>query len=129
MMKGTSWREQSQTNRRWICGSCLVNTNLQCFDPDLRQWIDVFVIAFHATTNLHTIKFQQDLRSVRLRHMRVREVPEMMDPEAHTDNTLTNTSIMEMRNGVRCYKGSEGIQDISKWNYHSLPQVVGVLHF
>ena len=125
MMKGTSWREQSQTNRRWICGSCLVNTNLQCFDPDLRQWIDVFVIAFNATTNLHTIKFQQDLRSVRLRHMRVREVPEMMDPEAHTDNTLTNTSIMEMRNGVRCYKGSEGIQDISKWNYHSLPQVVG----
>lgn len=122
--EGKDWRTAKQ--RRWICGMCLVNTNVQYFDCDLRRWIDVFVVAFNHLSNIHVIKYQQDLRSVRLKHLRVREVPEMDDVEAHVENTPINNSILEMRDGVRCYKGSRAISDIANWNYHSLPQVVGI---
>ena len=122
--EGNDWRTAKQ--RRWICGTCLVNTNVQYFDCDLRRWIDVFVVAFNHLSNIHVIKYQQDLRSVRLKHLRVREVPEMDDMEAHVENTPINNSIIELRDGVRCYKGSRAISDIANWNYHSLPQVVGL---
>ena len=104
---------------------CLVNTNVQYFDCDLRRWIDVFVVAFYNSSNIHVIKYQQDLRSVRLKQLRVREVPEMENMEAHMENTPINNSIIELRDGVRSYKGSHAISDIARWNYHSLPQVVG----
>lgn len=38
LMQGTSWREQARRGRRWVCGNCLVNANVEIFDTDLRQW-------------------------------------------------------------------------------------------
>lgn len=85
----------------------------------------MFVVAFSAASNTHIIKYQQDLRSVRLGHLRVREVPEMFDAEAHVANTPVNSSVLEVRGGVRCYKGAQSFEEVAQWNYHSFPQVVG----
>ena len=58
----------------WLCAACLVHHYLSLFDVDRREWIAVFVLAYNASSAMHTIRYKQEVRLVSLKHARVRLV-------------------------------------------------------
>lgn len=114
-----------KNTRFWLCGRCLVNKNVWLFDSHLRQWTSFFVVSYYPSSRNHGIKRQQEQHVVRLGWFRVRVDRDMNESERWVENTLSQNSIIELRNGIRCYKNSEGCS-VERTNWHSFPQIVGV---
>lgn len=127
MGKGTR-NELEKKQRWWICGYCLVNKYIEVFCSDSKRylcdiqlngsWEGMFVLEFISSTNQHVVKHYQDIYPVKLSVYRVR----LMDDSAEV-HTLSNSSVLEVNQGVRMYKSLQGM------TYHSLPQVVWIWIF
>lgn len=86
----------------------------------------MYVVRFDAATGRHTLKFRQELFSLRLRDFLVRKNVRWNRPEADVLNTPTNSGLVESGE-VRKYRGAQGLQASEDLNWHCLPQVVGKL--
>ena len=102
----------------WLCAACLVHHYLSFFDVDRREWLAVFVLAYNASSAMHTIRYKQEVRLVSLKHARVRLVD--VKDELGIKSLPVNHSVVELANGVRRYR----VDAAPEMNFHSLPQVV-----
>lgn len=118
----TSWRYKQP--EPWICSFCLANKNVDVFSPIRRKWVMMYVVRFDPATGRHTLKYRQELFSLRLRDYLVRKNMRWNRPEADILNTPTNSGLIESGE-IRKYRGNQGLQASEDLNWHCLPQVVG----
>lgn len=118
----TTWRYKQP--EPWICSFCLANKNVDVFSPTRRKWVMMYVVRFDPTTGRHTLKYRQELLSLRLKDYLVRKNARWNRPEADILNTPTNSSFIESGE-IRRYRGDQGLQASEDLNWHCLPQVVG----
>lgn len=117
---------EKQNPRFWLCGQCLVNKNVVLYDSHLREWVSFFVVSYISASKNHMIKRQQEQQIVRLGWFRVRIHGDLSTVENHVENTNSHDSIIEVRNGVRCYKNNDH-PCVERLNWHSLPQIVSTV--
>ena len=110
--------------RNWLCGHCLVGLSLQLYDNQLTTWKNVAVIDFNEGRKTHTVKYWQDTFTLYLKEYRVRPSPNSSLTLENDMNRPTNNTVLEIREGVRCYRGPHTSDDVFCWNCHSQPQVV-----
>lgn len=109
--------------RFWLCPLCLVHKHIELFDDDLKEWISVYVVGYHPSSNQHAIKRQQNIVLLHLGQYRVRLMRQTDNTEAHIENTPTNASVIEIDNGIRKYRYSQS-DCFEMMNYHNQPQIV-----
>lgn len=80
----------------------------------------MFVVAFNSATGMHTLRYKQETRVLRLRTLRVRLSG--MKEETGVSSLPTNSSVMEITAGIRKFKP---VTD--RPNDHTLPQVVSAM--
>ena len=114
---------EQQKPRFWLCGECMVNKNVVLYDNHRREWVSFFVVNYLSASKNHMIKRQQEQQIVRLGWFRVRVGDDLNETEKNVENTYSHSSIIEMRNGVRCYKHNDS-PCVERLNWHSLPQIV-----
>ena len=118
----TSWRYKKLD--LWICSFCIVNTNIDVFSPIRKKWVMMYVVQFDPISGRHTLKYRQELFSLRLKNCLVRKNIRWNQPEADLLNTPTNSGLIESGE-CRKYRGTQGLQASEDLNWHCLPQVVG----
>lgn len=100
-----------------------MNKNVVLYDNHRREWVSFFVVNYLSASKNHMIKRQQEQQIVRLGWFRVQVRDDLNETEKNVENTYSHSSIIEMRDGVRCYKHNDA-PCVERLNWHSLPQIV-----
>lgn len=149
MMQADNFRQAMAMKKRlWYCATCLVHKFIQIYDVELKKyvlivyfgyfgyfdsftefhlisrWQDAYVCSYHFGSRQHVIKQFQRIRSISLRHYRVRLCKDMDNQDAHIAHAKSNNSVVEVHQGVRRYRCTEDMNQVEEMDYHSFPQVV-----
>lgn len=119
-----NWKEGSKKPRVWLCGHCLVKKSLRVFDLNTQQWDEVYVISYNSRSRTHLIKKNQDMKAVRLGHWRVQLCCDTNEYGNCIENTMSNSSVIELKGNIRSYKQISQLNGIKSFGYHSFPQIV-----